>query len=120
MQAPFLVFMLLPLLVGGAILLGILLLTRIMPGDPKAVKATGQAPAPARGPDYIQLSARRKSAYRLGIGVLLGLGALTIVEFLMAALNSPVLMFIMMVLKAALIMYFFMHIAMLWRTEEAH
>lgn len=120
MQAPFLVFMLLPLLVGGAILFGILVLTVIMPGDPKTVKATEQVPVPARGPEYMQLTARRKSAYRLGIAVLLGLGVLTIIEFFMAALNSPALMFIMMVLKAALIMYFFMHIAMLWRTEEAH
>jgi hypothetical protein len=121
MEAPFLVFILLPLFLGGAILAGIYLLTRLMPGVPAQGKAAAVVqPAPARGPEYVQLRARRSAAYRVGLLVLLALAALTVVEFILAAAGSTVLMFIIIVLKAALILYFFMHIASIWRTEEAH
>ena len=63
---------------------------------------------------------RRKAGFRTGLVVLLGLGLLTIVEFYAARLQSVALMYIIIILKAALIMYFFMHITAVWRTEEAH
>lgn len=122
MATPFLVFVLLPFFIGGAIMAGIFLLTKIMPGVPKQGKAAEAEiqPVPARGPEYVQLRARRSAGYRLGVLVLLGLGVLSIVEFLLAALGSTALMFVIIILKAALIMYFFMHIASVWRAEEAH
>ena len=123
MEHLFLVFILLPLIVGGAVLVGAWLLTKVMPGDGKAGDAKGAAAAkavPARGPEYVQLTAKRKAGFRTGVVVLIGLALLTIVEFFLAALGSVALMFVIIILKAALIMYFFMHIANVWRTEEAH
>ncbi len=122
MATPILVFVSMPLLLGGAILFGLLILTRIMPGVPKPAKATQAAtePAPTRGPEYVQQRATRSAAYRKGVLVFLGLVVLSIIEFVLASLGSTTAMFIMIVFKAALIMYYFMHIASVWRTEEAH
>ena len=123
MENLFLVFIALPVLVGGAVLVGAWLLTRVMPGDGKvdsAAVAQAKAAVPAHGPEYAQLTAKRKAGFRTGIVVLVGLAALTLVEFFLAALGSVALMFVIMILKAALIMYFFMHIVNVWRTEEAH
>ena len=125
MENLFLIFIALPLVVGGGVLIGAWLLTRIMPGDGKAGDAKGAAAAkavavPAHGPEYVQLSAKRKAGFRTGVVVLIGLAILTIIEFFLAALGSVALMFVIIILKAALIMYFFMHIVNVWRTEEAH
>lgn len=121
MQTPILVFVLLPLLIGGAILFGLYILTRIMPGDAKQSKtAAAVEPVPARGPEYVRLKARRSAAFRLGVLVFLGLVVLSLIEFALASVGSTALMFIIIVFKASLIMYFFMHIASVWRTEEAH
>lgn len=119
MGTPFLVFILLPFILGGAMLVGLYLLSRIMPGTGKPAAADVQ-PVPARGPEYVRLRARRSAAYRLGLLVFGGLVVLTIIEFALAIVGSTALMFIMIVFKAALVMYFFMHIASIWRTEEAH
>lgn len=123
MDNTFLVFILLPLIVGGGVLAGAWLLTRFMPGEGKALTAKEAAQlglAGDRGPDYVRLSSKRKAAFRTGIMILLALAVLTIVEFFLSSLGSIALMFVIMILKAALIMYFFMHIATVWRTEEAH
>lgn len=123
MENLFLVFIALPLVVGGAVLVGAWLLAKIMPGDAAMAKAAAAAQAaavPAHGPDYARLTPRRKSAFRTGLAVLLGLALLTIVEFYLAALGSVALMFVIIILKAALIMVYFMHITAVWRTEEAH
>ena len=125
MENLFLVFILLPAIVGGGVLVGAFLLTRIMPGDGKPGDAKGAAAAkaaavPAHGPEYVRLTAKRKAGFRTGVVVLIGLAILTIVEFFLAALGSAALMFVIIILKAALIMYFFMHIVNVWRTEEAH
>jgi hypothetical protein len=125
MENLFLVFILLPAVVGGGVMVGAWLLTRIMPGDGKPGDAKGTAAAkaaavPDRGPEYVQLTAKRKAGFRTGVIVLIGLAILTIVEFFVAALGSVALMFVIIILKAALIMYFFMHIIHVWRTEEAH
>ncbi len=119
METPFLVFILMPFILGGAILAGIYLLTRIMPGTGKA-SAAGVQPVPARGPEYVKLRARRSAAYRLGLLIFVGLVVLSVIEFALASVGSTALMFIIIVFKAALVMYFFMHIASIWRTEEAH
>lgn len=123
MENLFLVFIALPLLVGGAVLVGAWVLIKLMPGDGSAAKgaaAAQVAAVPARGPDYDRLAPKRKAGFRTGLVVLFGLAALTIVEFFLAGLGSVALMFVIIILKAALIMYFFMHIVNVWRTEEAH
>jgi hypothetical protein len=127
MENLFLIFIALPLVVGGGVLAGAWLLIKIMPGDGKAVESRTKAePAvkvaavPARGPEYVQMTAKRKAGFRTGLIVLIGLAILTIVEFFLAALGSAALMFVIMILKAALIMVFFMHIVYVWQTEEAH
>lgn len=120
MENTFLVFIALPLLVGIGVLAGAWLLIKIMPGDGKAGAASAVTPVAARGPQYEQLTAKRKAGFRTGVIVLIGLSILTLVEFFLAALGSIALMFVIMILKAALIMYFFMHIVNVWRTEEAH
>jgi hypothetical protein len=127
MENLFLIFIALPLVVGGGVLIGAWLLTKLMPGDGKAVEPKSQAETaaraaavPARGPEYVQMTAKRKAGFRTGVVVLIGLAILTIVEFFLAALGSAALMFVIMILKAALIMVFFMHIVYVWQTEEAH
>lgn len=66
------------------------------------------------------MSEKRAAAYRLGWITLLILAVLTIVEFYAAvALGSIVLLFIVALIKAAVIVQNFMHITRLWR-EESH
>lgn len=63
---------------------------------------------------------KKAAAYRLGITTLLILAVLTIVEYFAAVyLGSLVLLFIVAVIKAAVIVQNFMHISRLWR-EESH
>lgn len=62
----------------------------------------------------------KKAAQRIGIYVFIGLMLLTLFEFIVSVwLNSTVGLFITMLLKAALIVYYFMHVYRLWR-EESH
>lgn len=112
----------LPLLLGSAVLVGLWALTWLMPGEAKGGGAKGAEAAviPSYGPDYVRLTSRRRNAYRTGLMVLAGLAVLTIVEFILSPLNSAALMFVIMILKAAVIMSYFMHIATVWRSEEAH
>jgi hypothetical protein len=66
------------------------------------------------------VSENKAKAYRRGTITFLILLLLTAVEFYVGlALNSTALLFIMALLKAALIVYIFMHIYRLWR-EESH
>lgn len=63
---------------------------------------------------------KKAAAYRLGLITLAILVVLTIVEYIVAVyLNSLVLLFIIALVKAAIIVQNFMHIARLWR-EESH
>lgn len=61
----------------------------------------------------------KKAAQRIGVVVFAVLMILTLVEFGVANLNSVVGLFIIMLIKAALIVYYFMHVYRLWR-EESH
>lgn len=63
----------------------------------------------------------KKAALRRGNIVLLALAVLTIVEFYIA-LNSPstVLLLLVSLLKAAVVVWVFMHVYRLWRGEEDH
>jgi caa(3)-type oxidase subunit IV len=64
---------------------------------------------------------QKAAAYRQASVVALVLAALTILEFFLGGsdtLNSPVFLFIIAFIKAALVVYFFMHIYRLWREDE--
>lgn len=67
---------------------------------------------------------QKKKAYRLGVNTLLILAVLTAVEYWVGvASGSAVWLFILALLKAAIIVQNFMHIARLWQTpgrEESH
>lgn len=63
---------------------------------------------------------KKAAAYRLGVITLAILAVLTIVEYIVAVyLGSLVLLFIIALIKAAVIVQNFMHITRLWR-EESH
>lgn len=63
---------------------------------------------------------KKTAAYRLGLITLVILAVLTIVEFIIAVyMGALVLLFIIALLKAAVIIQNFMHIARLWQ-EESH
>ncbi len=66
------------------------------------------------------MNEKKAAAYRLGLITLVILAVLTIAEYFVAvSLESLVLLFIIAVVKAAVIVQNFMHIARLWR-EESH
>ena len=61
----------------------------------------------------------KKKAFRQGWIVFIALLVLTAVEFFVGVyLNSIALLFVISLLKAALIAYYFMHIYRLWRQES--
>lgn len=64
----------------------------------------------------------KSSAMRTGYMVFLGLAALTILEYFVAQLTIPLLvpMFVIALLKAVLIVNYFMHVYRLWREEDHH
>lgn len=60
------------------------------------------------------------SAMQTGMYVFIALGVLTIVEYIASSVTtSAVVMFIIALIKAALIVNYFMHVYRLWR-EESH
>lgn len=67
-------------------------------------------------------SAKEQAAtYNQASVVALVLAALTVLEAYMGAnesLNSPVFLFIVAFIKAALVVYFFMHVYRLWREDD--
>lgn len=67
-------------------------------------------------------SAEQQAAtFRQATVVAIVLAALTILEFYMGdseTLNSPVFLFIVAFIKAALVIYFFMHVYRLWREDD--
>ena len=67
------------------------------------------------------MSEVKASAQRTGLYVFLALLVLTIAESVIGGLETPitVLLLIIALVKAALIVYFFMHVYRLWR-EESH
>jgi len=67
-----------------------------------------------------EIDSGKKAAKRIGIYVFLALMVLTLIEFAVGVyLNSTMGLFITMLLKSALIVYYFMHVYRLWR-EESH
>ena len=65
--------------------------------------------------------ARLSAAYRTGVMVLIWLGLLTALEFVANLIGvSTVTMFIIALVKAAIILQFFMHISSLWAEGSSH
>jgi len=64
----------------------------------------------------------RRAAYRLGFLVLVGLAVLTGLEFVIAAVTngSAVFLFIIGLIKAGIILQYYMHIRNVWAEEESH
>ncbi|MCA9953331.1 MAG: cytochrome C oxidase subunit IV family protein [Ardenticatenaceae bacterium] len=67
------------------------------------------------------MSEAKASAQRTGLYVFLALLVLTIAESIIGSMATPitVLLIIIALVKAAMIVYFFMHVYRLWR-EESH
>jgi small-conductance mechanosensitive channel len=89
-----------------------------VPAEPPQVVAER---VPAEPVDEEVLSSR-KAAYRLGLWVLVGLAVLTALEFAAASLleGSTVLLFVIALVKAGVIIQYYMHLNNVWGTEEAH
>ncbi len=68
------------------------------------------------------MSESKSKAYRRGLITFWVLMLLTVVEFIVGIQPgaSFVLLFVIILLKAALIVQVFMHISRLWREEESH
>lgn len=66
-------------------------------------------------------SRRKSGIYREGIVVAIALAVLTLLEYFVAiTINWASLLMILAILKAALVVYYFMHISALWSDEGGH
>ncbi len=100
----------LAVLIGGMIVIAaILILYNALPSD-----ESGKEVDP-------KTRTARQAAYRPGILVLVALAVLTIVEYWIASAldGSVVFLFVIALVKAGLILQYFMHLGTLW-SEEAH
>jgi hypothetical protein len=77
--------------------------------------------APAKPVDEKALAAR-KAVYRQGFYVLIGLAVLTALEFAIAIflVGSVVFLFVIALVKAGVILQYYMHMNRMWGEEEAH
>jgi hypothetical protein len=77
--------------------------------------------APEKLPDEHVLAGRRQ-AYRQGALVLVGLAVLTVIEFLIASAlaGSAALLFVIALIKAGVIIQYYMHLNHAWGGEETH
>jgi cytochrome c oxidase subunit 4 len=85
----------------------------------QAAAEVAKVPAKPMDPESV---AARKAAYRSGVYVLLGLGVLTALEFVIAITleGSAVFLFVVALVKAGLIIQYYMHLNRAWSEEEAH
>jgi cytochrome c oxidase subunit IV len=64
---------------------------------------------------------QKTTAYELGGTVLLGLAVLTAVEYAFGVRGiSVVALFIILLIKAGMILNYYMHVSRLWSGEEEH
>lgn len=70
----------------------------------------------------MKATASKSRRTRIGWQVFLGLAVLTAIEFLIGALITPAIPYLSItaLIKAALIIYYFMHISQLRRKEAGH
>ncbi len=67
------------------------------------------------------MNANKNNLYTVGIINALALAALTILEYFMAINHAGApLLFLVAIVKAALVLRFFMHVNRLWSTDEGH
>jgi hypothetical protein len=77
--------------------------------------------APAEPVDEEALAAR-KAAYRQSLYILVGLAVLTALEFAVASLleGSVVFLFVLALVKAGVILQYYMHMDRVWSEEEVY
>jgi hypothetical protein len=119
------------LMVAGVVAVGLTLLfdksasnsAEVAKVTPKgaAQAAVEVAKAPIEPVDEKAL-AGRKASYRQGTFVLIGLAVLTALEFGVAKLleGSVVFLFVLALVKAGVILQYYMHMNRAWGEEEAH
>ena len=93
----------------------------VVPPDTGPVDVMEQLAWKKQRDDTLASKARLSSAYRTGVMVLLWLAFLTAIEFVANMIGaSTVAMFLIAVIKAAIILQFFMHVSSLWLEGESH
>ncbi len=100
----------------GIALFGLFLVFGRLVGAEQAQEAEARPPDPAT-------VRKRRAAFRLGAAVIAGLALLTALEYAVAvSIHSSTLPYLVVIalIKAGLIVYYFMHIAQLWRGEGGH
>ena len=116
-------------LLGGAVIIGVILALlfklRREPADQDARAPSAAEGEPATAVDAEILEARRKeksAAYRKGFLVFVGLAILTALEFWVAtaAGGSVAFLFIIALVKAGVIVQYYMHLESVWSEEGAH
>jgi cytochrome c oxidase subunit 4 len=119
------------LMVAGVVAVGLaLLFDKPASHSPEVAKVTPKGAAqaavevtkaPVEPVDRKALAAR-KAAYRQGLYVLIGLAVLTALEFAVAGLleGSAVFLFVLALVKAGVILQYYMHLDRVWSEEEAH
>jgi heme/copper-type cytochrome/quinol oxidase subunit 4 len=116
-------------LLGGAVVIGVILALlfklRRTPADQDAGAPIAAEGEPATAVDAELLEARRKeksAAYRQGFLVFVALVALTALEFWIAtaAGGSVAFLFIIALVKAGVIVQYYMHLESVWSEEGAH
>jgi len=116
-------------LLGGAVVIGVILALlyklRSSPAGQDAEAPTTAEGDPDTAVDAELLEARRKkrmAAYRQGLLVFAGLAVLTALEFWVAtaAGGSVAFLFIIALVKAGVIIQYYMHLENVWSEEGAH
>lgn len=91
----------------------------ISPLSPRKAAPAAEA-EPVEEVDEAVLAGRR-AAYLRGLVVFIGLAVLTLVEFGIAIwTGSVIFLFLIALLKAGLILQYYMHLGKVWGGEEAH
>jgi uncharacterized membrane protein len=88
----------------------------------RIAEARVKAPAVPAEPVDEKTLAARKAAYGKGIYVFVALAVLTGLEFVVASLlpGSTALLFLVAMIKAGVIVQYYMHLNQVWSAEEAH
>ena len=116
-------------LLGGAVVIGVILALlfklRREPAEHDAEAPIAAAGEPAAAVDAELLEARRtakSAAYRKGFLVFVALAILTALEFWVAtaAGGSVAFLFIIALVKAGVIVQYYMHLESVWSEEGAH
>jgi heme/copper-type cytochrome/quinol oxidase subunit 4 len=116
-------------LLGGAVVIGVILALlfklRREPAEHDAEAPIAAEEEPATAVDGEMLEARRKkksAAYRKGFLVFVALAILTALEFWVAtaAGGSVAFLFIVALVKAGVIIQYYMHLESVWSEEGAH